>query len=141
MEKNKSRFLKNDDGTIYDSVTSLTWLANDSRLDLEKDVGWEEAEEYAKATNDKKFAGHSDWRLPSIHEATSLYDKSKLNKDHKGGDINIDSVFSPGMANCSWTSETRGNEGQIIFYVNGLPYWYKKNDKTISHAVRLVRRD
>jgi hypothetical protein len=53
MEKNKSRFLKNDDGTIYDSVTSLTWLANDSRLDLEKDVSWDEGQEYAKATNDK----------------------------------------------------------------------------------------
>ena len=99
MEKNKSRFLKNDDGTIYDSVTSLTWLANDSLLDLGKDISWDEGEAYAKATNDKNLAGHNDWRLPSIHEATSLFDKSKLNKDHKGGDINIDSVFSPGMAN------------------------------------------
>jgi len=141
MEKNKSRFLKNDDGTIYDSLTSLTWLANDSRLDLEKDVSWDEALDYAKAANDKNFAGHKDWRMPSIHEATSLYDKSKLNKDHKGGDVNIDSIFPPGMANCTWTAETRGGEGQIIFYVNGLPYWYKKKDKTISHAVRLVRRD
>jgi uncharacterized protein DUF1566 len=141
MEKNKSRFLKNEDGTIYDSLTSLTWLANDSRLEFDKEVSWDEAEHYAQEMNKKKFAGHNDWRLPTIHEATSLFEKSKLNKDYKGGDINIDSIFPPGMGNCSWTSDTRGQEAQIVFYVNGLPYWYSKDDKTISHSVRLVRRD
>jgi len=141
MEKNKSRFLKKDDGTIYDSLTSLTWLANDSRLDLDKEVSWDEAQKYAEEMNAKKFAGHNDWRMPTIHEATSLFNKDKLNKDFKGGDIHIDSVFPPGMGNCTWTSETRGRESQILFYVNGLPYWYEKNDKTISHGVRLVRRD
>jgi uncharacterized protein DUF1566 len=141
MEKNKSRFLKNEEGSIYDSLTSLTWLANDSRLDLDKEITWDEAEQYAREMNEKNFAGHNDWRMPTIHEATSLFEKSKLNKDFKGGDINIDSVFPPGMGNCSWTSDTRGGEAQIIFYVNGLPYWYRKDDKTISHSVRLVRRD
>jgi hypothetical protein len=38
MEKEKLRFLKSTDGTIYDSQTSLTWMANDSRIDLEKNV-------------------------------------------------------------------------------------------------------
>ncbi len=141
MDKNKSRFLKKDDGTIYDSLTSLTWLANDSRLDLDKEVTFEEAEQYAKDKNAKDFGGHADWRLPTVHEAASLFDKNHLNKDFKGGDINIDSVFPPGMGNCTWTSDTRGKEAQILFYVNGCPYWYRKDDKTISHAVRLVRRD
>jgi len=34
MGNEKSRFLKRDDGTVYDSVTSVTWMANDSHLDL-----------------------------------------------------------------------------------------------------------
>ena len=38
-------------------------------------------------------------------------------------------------------AQTRGKEAQIMFYANGCPYWYEKNDKTISHAVRLIRRD
>lgn len=141
MEKEKSRFLKRDDGTIYDSLTSLTWMANDSRLDLDREITWDEAEQYAKDMNKKKFAGHSDWRLCSIPEAQSLYDQNKLNKDHKGGDIHIDSIFPPGPGNCTWTTNTRGNDPQIIFYLNGCAYWYEKNDKTISHAARLVRRD
>ena len=53
MEKDKSRFLKSDDGTVYDSKTSLTWMANDSWLDLDKEVSWEEAEKYSYETNKK----------------------------------------------------------------------------------------
>ena len=116
-------------------------MANDSRLDLDKEVSYSEAEEYMKESNKKKAGGYSDWRIPTIHEASSIYDKEKLNKDSKGGDIHLDSVFPPGAANCTWTSSTRGKEAQIMFYANGCPYWYEKNDKTISHAVRLVRRD
>ena len=141
MGNEKSRFLKRDDGTIYDSVTSVTWMANDSFLDLERDVSYSEAEDYVKETNKKKVGGYSDWRIPTIQEASSIFDKEKLNKDSKGGDIFLDSVFPPGAANCTWTSSTRGKEAQIMFYANGCPYWYEKNDETISHAVRLVRRD
>ena len=141
MGNEKSRFLKRDDGTIYDSVTSVTWMGNDSFLDLERDVSYSEAEDYVKETNEKKVGGYSDWRIPTIQEASSIFDKEKLNKDSKGGDIFLDSVFPPGAANCTWTSSTRGKEAQIMFYANGCPYWYEKNDKTISHAVRVIRRD
>ena len=141
MGNEKSRFLKRDDGTIYDSLTSITWMANDSRLDMDKEVSYAETEEYLKEINEKKFAGYDDWRIPTIHEASSIYDKEKLNKDFKGGDIHLDSIFPPGAATCTWTSSTRGKEAQILFYLNGCAYWYGKEDKTISHAVRPVRRD
>lgn len=141
MEKGKFRFLKSEDGTIYDSQTSLTWMANDSRINLNKEVSWDETEKYAADMNEKNFGGHDDWRIPSGQEALTLFDKNKLNKDFKGGDIHLDSIFPPGAGNTTWTSETRGREAQIIFYINGLPYWYEKDDKSISHAVRLIRRD
>ena len=141
MKNEKSRFLKNADETIYDSQTSLTWMASDSRIHLKKDVSWGEIEKYAEDMNGKSFGGHSDWRIPSAQEALSLFDKNKLNKDFKGGDIHLDSIFPPGAGNTTWTSETRGREAQIIFYINGFPYWYEKEDKTLSHSVRLIRRD
>lgn len=141
MEKEKSRFLKSADETIYDSQSSLTWMAKDSRINLDKEILWAEIEKYTADMNEKKVGGYDNWRIPSGQEALTLFDKNKLNKDFKGGDIHLDSIFPPGAGNTTWTSETRGREAQIIFYVNGLPYWYEKNDKTISHAVRLVRRD
>ena len=141
MEKEKSRFLKSADGTVYDSLTSLTWMSNDSKIDLNKEVSWDEAEKYAADMNNKKVGGYDDWRIPSAQEALTLFDKNKLNKDFKGGDIHLDSIFPPGAGNTTWTSEIRGREAQIIFYINGLPYWYEKEDKTLSHAVRLIRRD
>lgn len=140
MQDKKSRFLDYEDGTIYDSLTSLTWMKNDSRLDLDKEVTWDEANKYAEEMNQKKFAGKDDWRLPTIHEASSLFDEKALNADFKGGEIRIDPIFEAKADNCTWTSETRGKEAQIIFFLNGCAYWYEKNDKTISHAVRLVRR-
>ena len=48
MGNEKSRFLKRDNGTIYDSVTSVTWMANDSLLELGKEVSYTEAEQYAE---------------------------------------------------------------------------------------------
>jgi hypothetical protein len=141
MSNEKSRFLKRNDGTIYDSLTSVTWMDNDSRLDLEKEVSYSEAQEYLNQTNANKVGGYDDWRIPTVHEASSIFDKDKLNKDFKGGDIHLDSVFTLGAANCTWTASTRGKEAQILFYMNGCAYWYDKNDLTISHAVRLVRRD
>ena len=141
MKNEKSRFLKNADETIYDSQTSLTCMASDSRIHLKKDVSWDETETYTEDMNGKSFGGHSDWRIPSAQEALSLFDKNKLNKDFKGGDIHLDSIFPPGAGNTTWTSETRGREAQIIFYINGFPYWYEKDDKTLSHSVRLIRRD
>ena len=141
MKNEKSRFLKNADETIYDYQTSLTWMASDSRIHLKKDISWDETETYTEDINGKSFGGHSDWRIPSAQEALSLFDKNKLNKDFKGGDIHLDSIFPPGAGNTTWTSETRGREAQIIFYINGFPYWYEKDDKTLSHSVRLIRRD
>ena len=141
MQQEKSRFMKGSDMTIYDTQSSLTWMANDSRLNLDREVSWDDAEAYAKEMNEQQFAGHSDWRVPSFQEASSLFDQEKLNKDFKNGDIHLDPVFPPGASNCTWTCEVRGREAQIIFYLNGCPYWYDKNDKTISHGVRLVRRD
>ena len=78
MSTEKSRFLKRGDGTVYDSLTSVTWMANDSRLDLDKEVSFEEADDYVNKTNDKKIGGYDDWRLPTVHEASSIFDKEKL---------------------------------------------------------------
>ena len=136
----KSRYMEENKDIIYDSKTSLTWAAKDSRQELEKDLTWDEAQSYKTSKNGEKLGGYSDWRIPTIQEALSLFDPNRANKDFKGGEIHIDSIFPLGAGFCTWTSSEREREAQIIFYLNGCAYWYEKNDNTISHSVRLVRR-
>jgi len=63
------RFRDNGDGTVTDLATGLLWQKNppDERFT------WEEARQYAR---DLDLAGHTDWRLPSIKQLTSLADFS-----------------------------------------------------------------
>ena len=44
MGNEKSRFLKRNIGNVYDSLTSVTWMANDSLLELGKDVSYADAD-------------------------------------------------------------------------------------------------
>ena len=66
------RFTDNRDGTITDSLTGLLWQKQDSYHDLKKAVNWYDAFDYADRKNNQRFAGHSDWRLPTLTELKSL---------------------------------------------------------------------
>lgn len=58
----------NGDGTVTDQATGLMWEKKGSK----KVTSWYFAKKYVKKLNKKKFAGHNDWRIPSIEELYSL---------------------------------------------------------------------
>ncbi len=60
-------YIDNGDGTITDKVTGLIW----QKAPMENKLTWSEAKDQA---SDLDFAGHTDWRLPSIKELYSLID-------------------------------------------------------------------
>ena len=107
-------FIVNADGTITDRSTGLVWQKSGSS----KRFLWKEAKRYVKELNDKRFAGHSDWRLPTIEELTSL-----LKKDEKNG-VYIDSVFDKQQRQC-WCSDERDEQdyghfgGWIVSFSDG----------------------
>jgi serine/threonine-protein kinase len=57
------------DGTILDEATTLLWEKAGSPYP----GTWNAAQDYVNALNDKKFAGYSDWRLPTVNELMSLF--------------------------------------------------------------------
>ena len=66
----KNRFRDNDDGSITDEATALTWMKADSGTGMD----WPSALDYAE---NMEFAGHNDWRLPTAKELHSIVDYTR----------------------------------------------------------------
>ena len=66
----KNNFRDNEDGTITDTATGLTWMQHDSK----QAMSWENALQYAEQLT---HGGHSDWRLPNAKELQSIVDYTR----------------------------------------------------------------
>jgi hypothetical protein len=66
-------FVDNDDGTITDHATGLTWAQDDSSSPMD----WEAALAYVEAQNAANYLGYSDWRLPDAKELQSIVDYTR----------------------------------------------------------------
>jgi hypothetical protein len=87
-------FVDNGDGTITDRATGLMWERGGSpsaRI-------FKRSKFYVKKLNEDKFAGYSDWRLPTVEELASL-----LKKDDNNG-IHIDPLFAKKQRSC-WSAD------------------------------------
>jgi len=62
--------------TVIDNATGLMWQQSGS----EECIVYEDAEDYIKQLNQERFAGYSDWRLPTVDELKTLLE-SEENKD------------------------------------------------------------
>ena len=78
-------FVDNQDGTITDSSTGLTWTQNDS----DSAMTWLQALEYAE---NLVFAGYDDWRLPNAKELHTIVDYTR--SPATTGSAAIDPVFN-----------------------------------------------
>ena len=89
-------FIDNNDGTVTDRATGLMWQKGGSSSSFEN----RNAKEYIKQLNKQRFAGHSDWRMPTVEELASLINKDKI----KG--VHLDPVFDNKQTQC-WCSDKR----------------------------------
>ncbi len=80
----KNKFVNNNDGTITDKATGLMW----TRLDSGKGLTWKQALEFAEKM---KYAGYSDWRLPTAKELQSIVDYTR--SPDTTGSAAIDPIF------------------------------------------------
>jgi class 3 adenylate cyclase len=91
----KNDFVNNGDGTITDRATGLMWQKNGSP----RARSWDRGKNYLNQLNKDRFAGYSDWRLPTIEELASLVERRKINGVH------IDPIFDEKQKTC-WSSDT-----------------------------------
>ena len=89
-----NNFVDSGGGTIPDRATGLIWEKGGSPTPR----SLKRARSYVKKLNKDKFAGYSDWRLPTIEELASLLESQKTNGRH------IDPLFDKKQARC-WSSD------------------------------------
>lgn len=133
------RFVDNGDGTVVDREKGLMWKQTDGFQDQSQWHNWFQAETYIREINNRKFAGHRDWRMPTLEEAESLYDDEVSIRDCDRFEIFIDPAFSPGGGHSSWTATLKPHNGAVIFYYRyGHPNVNNRDDPC-KDSIRAVR--
>lgn len=112
---------------VIDYATGLTWQQSGSS----NHITFAAAEEYVREMNSRRFAGFSDWRLPTLEEAMSLMEREK-----KNGELFIDSVFDR-TQRWIWTGDkSSGSSCWVAFFYDGNCF---KQRVDSNYHVRLVR--
>ena len=109
LEKESERFIEADSDTIIDGAKRLVWLKKDTWQLAGKWMAQRQVIEFAGSLNRKRFAGFSNWRLPTTIEAKSLFDKKQKNSDNMGQVIYLTDLFESGCGFLCWTSDVRHN--------------------------------
>jgi len=112
---------------VVDNATGLMWHQSGSveYMPLKR------VQEWLDKLNREKYAGYTDWRLPTVEEAVSL-----MEKDEQRGGLYVDSVFSSEQRYI-WTGDTaEANEVWAIDFFGGD---LNKVTKTSNAFIRPVR--
>ena len=123
----KNKYVDNHDLTVTDGRTGLMWQkgGSDNYMVMKK------INDYISGLNKQKFAGYSDWRLPTLEELMSLMENKQMN-----GNLYIDPVFNKKQRWC-WTSDKRSSSSSwVVDFYNGSVRW---NGMDSDYYVRAVR--
>ena len=115
------------DAVVIDHATGLMWQQGGSSAFMDS----KQARVYIEQLNQKKFAGYSDWRLPTLAEAMSLMAPEKKNSD-----LYIDPVFDASQT-WIWTSDkSDGSRSWTVIFYDGSCDGYSVNHSFYVRAVR-----
>ena len=109
------RFVDHGDGTVTDTKTGLMWASKDNGIP----INWPDALSYCQ---NYSGGGHTDWRMPTLAELSSLYDPGVKNK--RGYHVN--KLIDTSAQSC-WASETRGFEAARFNFTYAKVYWVRRN--------------
>ena len=133
----------NEDGTITDPNSGLTWKKTDAWLDKKVFYTWQNHQEYVDWVNQNKdqFGGYDNWRIPTKVESLTLFDKTGVKQlmDKNGTYYPIDSIFAPGGASNTWISECSDEKIIRMDLKIGVDTPYPNND--VWSSMRLVRKE
>ena len=97
---------------------------------LYKYVKWNKAKKWVRSLNSRGYAGHHDWRLPTVDEAASLLESNKRN------DLYIDPVFSNKQSYIRSIGRHSSEAAWLVLFFDGSVHWRGIYG---NHYVRPVR--
>jgi len=117
MVQADERFIDNGDGTVTDTLTSLMWASSDNM----GDITWHNAKIYCE---NPPIAGYkySDWRMPTIKELKTLYNKDRTKYET---DCGLNVRIHPAITlSCAWvwSSERRAISSYAFSFRKGYQY-------------------
>ena len=133
-------FKDNNNGTVTDESTGLVWQKGDSFHDLKKALNWYDALEYVTLKNSQKFAGHDDWRLPSLEELNNLWQSSGKIKSKDDETLGLAPEFQKGGSYYIWTGEERGLDHAWYFGLGQKENYFNLKDLSdLEQGAKMVR--
>lgn len=115
------------DGTVLHRHTGLQWEAGGGDYPL----AWTEIAEHVAGRNSACFAGHDDWRLPTVAELLTLVDAPPVLEGHC-----VPSLFDDRM-DPLWTADRKSY--MAAWFVSASMGFVGWQDDTCRFGVRLVR--
>jgi hypothetical protein len=108
----ENQFINNEDGTVTDLKTGLMWLKS---YEIKEHI--RESRQYIETLNQKKYAGHEDWRIPTLDEIASLVETKPSARLNSGRESYLDAVFDA-RAYCwyLWSAD-RLPDGYLLAYI------------------------
>ena len=132
-------FIDNQNGTVTDSTTGLVWQKDDSYHEQKKGLNWYEALDYVLLKNSEKYAGHDDWRLPTLKELNQLWISSGKLKSKDGEVLGLASEFAGGGSYYVWTGDERGLDHVWYFGLGHKENYFNLKDLAdLEQGVKMV---
>ena len=131
----EERFVDNKDGTVTDTKTNLMW----AKYDNQGDIAWRDAKAYCEHIILSKY---EDWRMPTIDELATLYDKAAKGYETDCGDwvkVNPAIRLSCGWV---WAADNRAITAHVFNFERGYRYTdlmrHKRNFRALP--VRTIKK-
>ena len=132
--------LENNEDVVVDADTGLVWQKADSYHELKKGMNWYEALEYIDKKNAQKFAGYSDWRLPTMKELAALWDASGVLQNKDGERVGLTGSFASGGSYYLWSGDERGLDHAWYFGLGQKEEYFNLKDLgDLEQGVKMVR--
>lgn len=125
----------NNNNTVTDHNTGLIW----QKYGSSKTMKVTEIKSYLKKLNGGRFAGYSDWRVPTLEELGTLLAHNRKPRNKGLFAYYIDPVFCQ-KKTLFWSSDiVRGLQNQNRWFVSFYDGSVKKGNNSFKNYVRAVR--